>query len=115
MVHGAWHDPSCWCPLSAELRTRGHEAIAPDLPFHDPGAGFVDRVRPAREALQNVAGPVVVVGHSMGSGYTPLIAAELPGSLLVHLCARLGPFASPHGAPDMFRKGIPIPAERSDG
>lgn len=115
MVHGAWHDPSCWSPLSAELRTRGHEAIAPDLPFHDPDAGFADRVRPAREALQNVAGPVVVVGHSLGSGYTPLIAAELPGSLLVHLCPRLGPFASPPGAPDMFRRGIPFPAERSGG
>jgi pimeloyl-ACP methyl ester carboxylesterase len=97
------------------LTARGHDAIAPDLPLHDPQAGFKERVRPVLEALDHVTGPVVVVGHSLGSTYGPLIAVAHPGSLLVHLGPRLGPFPSPPGAPDMFRKGIPFPAERADG
>ena len=115
LVHGAWHDPSCWEPLVLCLRARGHEALAPDLPLHDPRAGFEERVRPALQALEDVGGPVVVVGHSLGSGYAPLVAVARPGSLLVHLCPRLGPFAPPPGGPDVFRKGIPFPVERPDG
>ena len=97
------------------LVARGHEAIAPELPLHDPQAGFDDRVRPARKALGAVADPLVVVGHSLGSTYAPLIAVARPGSLLVHLCPRLGPFAPPPGAPAIFREGIPFPADRDDG
>jgi pimeloyl-ACP methyl ester carboxylesterase len=115
LLHGDWHDGSCWEPVVGGLQTRGHDAVAPDLPFHDPRAGFEDRVRPALHALDGVAGPVVVVGHSVGSGYAPLVAAARPGSLLVHLCPRLGPFAPPPGAPQTFRKGFPFPAKRPDG
>jgi pimeloyl-ACP methyl ester carboxylesterase len=97
------------------LRARGHDAVAPDLPLHDPRAGFEDRARPALAALEGVADPVVVVGHSGGSAYAPLVAAARPGSLLVHLCPRLGPFAPPPGAPPTFRKGFRFPADRSDG
>jgi pimeloyl-ACP methyl ester carboxylesterase len=101
--------------LVERLVARDHEAIAPDLPLHDPQAGFADRVRPAGQALEAVADPVVVVGHSLGSTYAPLIAVARPGSLLVHLCPRLGPFAPPPGAPAMFRQGIPFPEDRDDG
>jgi pimeloyl-ACP methyl ester carboxylesterase len=51
----------------------------------------------------------------MGSAYSPLVAAARPGSLLVHLCPRLGPFTPPPGAPDKFRKGFPFPVDRPDG
>jgi pimeloyl-ACP methyl ester carboxylesterase len=40
---------------------------------------------------------------------------DRPGSLLVHLCPRLGGFAPPPGAPRPFRKGFPFPAQRPDG
>jgi pimeloyl-ACP methyl ester carboxylesterase len=115
LVHGAWHGASCWGPLSERLRARGHEVSAPDLPLHDPGAGYEQRIRPALGALATHTGPLVVVGHSLGSAYAPLIAAAHPGSLLVHLCPRLGPFAPPAGAPSPFRPGIPWPSERGDG
>ncbi|MDQ6810472.1 MAG: alpha/beta hydrolase [Actinomycetota bacterium] len=115
LIHGAWHDRSCWEPLVARLRALGHEAAAPELPFHDPEAGLQERVRPALRALDACTGPVVVVGHSMGSRYAQPVALARPGSLLVHLCPRLGQFLSPPGAPDMFRAGIPFPAERPDG
>ena len=115
LIHGAWHDGSCWQPLVESLRARGHDAVAPDLPYHDPAAGYEERVRPALDALAGIEGDVVVVGHSLGSGYAPLVAAARPGSLLVHLCPRLGPFTPPPGAPSPFQENVPFPAERPDG
>jgi hypothetical protein len=115
LLHGGWHDPSCWEPLGERLKDRGHQALTPDLPLHDPSTGFEARARPAREALEDAAGQVVVVGHSAASGYAALAADAYPGSLLVHLCPRLGPFDPPPGAPKTFRDGIPFPADRPDG
>ncbi len=97
------------------MRVRGHESIAPDLPYDDPAAGYEERVRPALDQLAGVDGEVVVVGHSLGSGYAPLVAVARPGSLLVHLCPRLGPFDPPPGAPAPFRETAQFPASRPDG
>ena len=115
LIHGAWHDGSCWEPVVPHLQARGHDAAAPDLPLHDPAAGFEERTRPALAALDRAADPVVVVGHSMGSAYATLVAVARPGSLLVHLCPRLGGFAPPPGAPNTFREGFPFPVDRPDG
>jgi pimeloyl-ACP methyl ester carboxylesterase len=115
LIHGAWHAPSSWDPLVPLLEARGHEVVVPDLPLHDPRAGYTERARPALEAVEGLGDPLVVVGHSLGSAYSPLVAAARPGSLLVHLCPRLGPFPPPPGAPDMFRKGFPFPPDRPDG
>lgn len=115
LLHGAWHDPSCWESLARCLLDRGHEVVAPDLPFHDPDAGWEARVRPALEATADVDGTLVVVGHSLASGYAPLVTGARPGALLVHLCPRLGPFPSPSGAPATFREGGPSPTRQPDG
>ena len=116
LIHGAWHDGSCWDPLTGHLRARGHEVAAPDLPYDDPAAGYAERIRPALEMVEGAAAEsLVVLGHSMGSAYAPLVAVALPGALLVHLCPRLGPFASPPGAPTIFREGFPFPPPRADG
>jgi pimeloyl-ACP methyl ester carboxylesterase len=115
LLHGDWHDGSCWDPLIGSLRARGHEAVAPDLPYDDPDAGFEARARPALEAFEGVSGPVVVVGHSASSGYAAFVAEAIPGSLLIHLCPRLGPFAPPTGAPDAFRRDFPFPAKNAAG
>ena len=115
LLHGAWHDGSCWDPLIGELVSRGHRAIAPDMPYGDPEAGFERRIQPALRALEGQSGLLVVVGHSVSSGYAALVAAQRPGSLLVHLCPRLGPFPPPLGAPPIFRDGFPFPARNSEG
>jgi pimeloyl-ACP methyl ester carboxylesterase len=115
LIHGVWHDASCWRPLVQSLEARGHGAVAPELPLHDPAAGYEDRIRPALRALDDVTETVVVVGHSAGSAYAPLVAAARPGALLVHLCPRLGPFPPPAGAPAAFREGLSFPASRPDG
>jgi pimeloyl-ACP methyl ester carboxylesterase len=115
LIHGGWHDASCWEPLVESLHERGHDAVTPELPLHDPNAGYEERTRPALQALDDISGPLIVVGHSQGSAYSPLVAVSRPGALLVHLCPRLGGFRPPPRAPDMFRKGFPFPADRPDG
>ncbi|HLM33060.1 MAG TPA: alpha/beta hydrolase [Gaiellaceae bacterium] len=115
LIHGAWHEPSCWDRLTPLLESRGHQVLAPDLPLHDPDAGWEDRVRPAVDALAEAEGPVVIVGHSQGTGYAALVASEHPDAQLVYLCPRLGGFEEPAGAPPKFREGFPFPPDRPDG
>jgi len=115
LVHGAWHEPSCWDELTPHLMERGHQVVIPDLPLQDPEAGFDERIRPALEAIDGVDGPLVIVGHSRGTTYSSLVAAARPDAMLVHLCPRLGGFEPPPGAPDQFREGVPFPETRPDG
>ena len=115
LLHGAWHDPSCWEPVPELLEALGHRTVAPDLPLHDPDAGYERRVRPALEALEDVEGAVVVVTHSQSSAFGALVAAARPVSLLVYLCPRMGTFELPPGAPSPFREGIPFPPAGPDG
>ena len=115
LLHGAWHDPSCWEPVTKRLGALGHSATAPDLPLHDPAAGYEQRVRPAIETLKDTDAQVVVVAHSQSSALGPLVAAARPVSLLVYLCPRLGSLEPPPGAPSAFRQGIPFPERGPDG
>jgi pimeloyl-ACP methyl ester carboxylesterase len=115
LIHGAWHEPSCWDELTPLLKERGHDVVVPDLPLQDPGAGFAERIRPALEAIDGVDDSLAIVGHSQGTAYSSLVAAANPDSLLVHLCPRLGGFEPPPGAPAPFRPGVPWPETRADG
>ena len=109
LIHGQWHDGSCWTPVVERLAARGHSAAAPDLPFDDPRADYPARVRPALEALVGVDSPIVVVGHSIASAEAALVASERRPTLLVHLCPRFGTFPTPPDAPPVFRPGFPFP------
>jgi pimeloyl-ACP methyl ester carboxylesterase len=115
LMHGAWHEPSCWDELTPQLQKRGHQVVVPDLPLQDPETGFDERIRPARDGLGDVDGPLVIVGHSQGTAYSTLVAADRPDAVLVHLCPRLGGFEPPAGAPEMFRQAVPFPETRPDG
>ena len=101
--------------MSERLEVLGHSALAPDLPLHDPSAGYEQRVRPAVEALEDSDDQIVVVAHSQSSALGPLVAAARPVSLLVYLCPRMGSVEPPPGAPGPFREGIPFPDARPDG
>ncbi len=115
LLHGAWHDSSCWHELSNELRARGHVAIAPDLPLHDPDAGYAARLAPAVELVSAAGGPVVIAGHSLGSDYATVLAAEVDTATVVHLCPRLGGLPPPPGAPRRTRPGFPWPSQDERG
>ena len=115
LLHGAWHDGSCWHEVSGELRARGHAVVAPDLPLDDPHAGYAARLAPAVELLSGVGGPVVIVGHSLGSDYAAVLASEIAEPSVVHLCPRLGGFTPPPDAPRRTRPGFPWPAQDEGG
>jgi pimeloyl-ACP methyl ester carboxylesterase len=87
LVHGAWHDGSCWAPTAALLRAAGHDVIAPDLPCDDPAAGLAAYSATVVQALEGAGDDVVVVGHSLGGITIPLVATARPVRELVYLCA----------------------------
>ena len=92
LVHGAWHDGSCWDQVVDALEIRGHAAAAPDLPCDDVDATYEDYARAAVGALGEVAGPVVAVGHSLAGSTIPLVATLRPVAQLVFLAAALPSF-----------------------
>jgi Alpha/beta hydrolase family len=115
LLHGAWHDSSCWEPLTECLEVMGHSTITPELPLHDPKAGYERRAQAAIEALAGADGEVVVVTHSQSSGLGALVAAARPVSMLVYLCPRMGGVELPDDAPAPFREGLRFPPALPDG
>ena len=115
LIHGQWHDGSCWGSIVGRLRARGYDAVAADMPFDDPRAGYEERARPALDALDGLEGPIVVVGHSIASAEAALVAAERGPALLVYVCPRFGTFAAPPDAPAVFRPDFPFPPRDGDG
>jgi pimeloyl-ACP methyl ester carboxylesterase len=61
----------------AELRALGVPARAVDLPADRPGVGTDELVAAVREAADELAGPVVLVGHSLGGLVVPVAVQEL--------------------------------------
>lgn len=82
LIHGAGDTGWYWHLLEAELRARGHDVVAPDLPGDDESAGlsdYADSVVDAVEGKQDL----VVVGQSFGAFTAPLVADRLPVDVLV--------------------------------
>jgi pimeloyl-ACP methyl ester carboxylesterase len=79
LVHGAWHDGSCWAPVAARLTERGHDVRVVDLPSEQPGAAAREYTDVVVRAVRPL-GPghrVVLVGHSLGGLAVPVAAAAL--------------------------------------
>jgi pimeloyl-ACP methyl ester carboxylesterase len=84
LVHGAFHDSSCWEPVRTELDGRGVPNLTLDLPFGglDSDAGAVQAL------LDNIDGPVVLCGHSYGGMVISQAASGRDDvDHLVYLCA----------------------------
>jgi pimeloyl-ACP methyl ester carboxylesterase len=88
LIHGAGDGGWAWHRLEAELRRRGHDVVAPDLPSEDDSAGL----RQYADAVVEAVGDrrdLVVVGHSFGGFTAPLVAASLTADVLVLLAAMI--------------------------
>jgi pimeloyl-ACP methyl ester carboxylesterase len=85
-IHGAgdraWH----WHLVAAELRERGHDVVAVDLPSEDESAGLSEYADTVVEAIGD-RGDLVVVAHSLGGFTAPLVCARVPVDLLVLVAA----------------------------
>ena len=75
-----------WHLVEAELRSRGHQTVAPDLPAGDDSLTLLDYRDAVVDALYASAAQVselVVVGQSFGAFTAPLVADRLQADVLV--------------------------------
>src|SRR5881227_2035269 len=86
LIHGAG-DASYWNLLVPELRSRGHEVVAPQLPSEDT-ASLSDYASTVVEAIGDRR-DVIVVAQSLGGFTGPLVCERVPVDLLVMLGAMI--------------------------
>ena len=88
LIHGGGSTGWDWHLVAQELRARGHEAIAPDLPSTDETKNL-DDYADAVAAAVGARSDVVVVGHSLGGLTAPLVCQRIPVRLLVLVTAMI--------------------------
>jgi alpha-beta hydrolase superfamily lysophospholipase len=81
-IHGAGDVGWYWHLVEAELRERGHDTVAPDLPCEDDSAGLAEYADTVAAAAGDRTG-LVVVAQSLGGLTAPLVCDRVPVELLV--------------------------------
>jgi pimeloyl-ACP methyl ester carboxylesterase len=88
LIHGAGDSGWYWHLTEAELRARGHDTIAPDLPCDIRTASLDDYAGAVAEAAAGRR-DLVIVGQSYGAFTATLAASRLPARLLVLLAGMI--------------------------
>ncbi|MGW7072330.1 alpha/beta fold hydrolase [Streptomyces sp. NPDC054855] len=96
LIHGAGDVGWSWHLVEAELRARGHEVVAPDLPGDDDSLTLDDYADAVVEAVGDRR-DLVVVGHSYGAFTAPLVAARRQAEALILVA---GMIPAPGETPD---------------
>ena len=86
LIPGAGSDSWYWHLVIPELRARGHDVVAPDLPVDDDSAGLAEYTDVVVDAVGDRA-DLIVVAQSMGGFTAPLVAARVPVDLIVLVAA----------------------------
>jgi pimeloyl-ACP methyl ester carboxylesterase len=82
LIHGAGDVGWYWHLVADELRERGHDIVAPDLPCEDDSAGLAEYADTVAEAIGERA-DLVVVAQSFGAFTAPLVCERVTVKLLV--------------------------------
>jgi len=82
LIHGAGDVGWSWHLVEAELRNRGHDVVAPDLPCDDEAAGLAEYADTVIDAIGDRTN-LIVVAQSLGGFTAPLVCARVPVDLLV--------------------------------
>ena len=82
LIHGAGDVGWYWHLVEAELRARGHEAIAPDLPCDDDSAGLPEYADTVAGAIGDRTN-LIVVAQSFGAFTAPLVCDRVAVELLI--------------------------------
>jgi len=82
LIHGGGDVGWYWHLVEAELRQRGHDVVAPDLPGDDDSAELTDYADAVVEAVGDRK-DLVVVAQSFGAFTAPLVADRRPVDVLV--------------------------------
>jgi pimeloyl-ACP methyl ester carboxylesterase len=86
LIHGAGSDSWYWHRVVPELRARGHDVVAPDLPCDDDSAGLAEYADVVVDAIGD-RNDLVLVAQSMAGFTAPMVCERLPVQLLVLLAA----------------------------
>jgi pimeloyl-ACP methyl ester carboxylesterase len=86
LIHGAGSDSWYWHRVIPELRARGHDVVAPDLPCDNDAAGFSEYADVVVAAI-GARRDLVLVAQSLAGFTAPLVCARLPARLLILLAA----------------------------
>ena len=100
-VHGFLDDAAVWRPLIAALHTPDSQSRAVDLARHErvPEAGPYTLGRYANDVIDlidGLSGPVVLVGHSIGTLIAELAAVERPDRVVALALLTPMPLAGAH-------------------
>jgi pimeloyl-ACP methyl ester carboxylesterase len=87
LVHGAFHGAWCWERVIDALQTRGHRAVAMDLPSNEPGAGAHEYAIAVTKAMSELDEDAIVVGHSFGGLTIPVVASVRAVGRIVFVAA----------------------------
>jgi pimeloyl-ACP methyl ester carboxylesterase len=82
LIHGAGDVGWYWHLVETELRLRGHDVVAPDLPCEDDSAGLPEYADTVVGAIGDRT-DLVVAAQSLGGFTAPLICERVPVKLLV--------------------------------
>ena len=88
LIHGGGGSSWDWHLVSSELRERGHDAVAVDLPSEDESAGWWDYAETVVQAVGDCR-DLVVVAHSLGGFTAPLVCMRIRARLLVLVAAMI--------------------------
>jgi hypothetical protein len=88
LIHGGGGSAWDWHLVAPELRERGHDPVAVDLPSEDESAGWSEYADTVVHAVGERR-DLVVVRHSLGGFTAPLVCAHVPVELFVLVAAMI--------------------------
>jgi pimeloyl-ACP methyl ester carboxylesterase len=97
LIHGAGSDSWYWHLVVPELRARGLDVVAPDLPCEDEAAGFSEYADAVVSAIGDRRN-LIVVAQSLGGFTAPLVCDRVPAQLLILVAAMVPLPGEPPGA-----------------
>ncbi|HEX6507515.1 MAG TPA: alpha/beta hydrolase [Chloroflexota bacterium] len=86
LIHGASSDAWYWHRVAPELRERGHDVVAPDLPCDDDAAGLAEYAETVIHAIGDRR-DLIVVAQSMAGFTAPIVCERVRVDLLIMVAA----------------------------
>ena len=112
LIHGAGDGGWYWHLVDAELRERGHDVVAPDLPADDEASGLPAYADVVLDAIGDRT-ELVVVAQSFGGFTAPLVSDRVATELLVLVAGMIpSPGESPDDAAVEIRRRTPRSSRR---